>query len=171
MQKFTKIMGLTWFFTEDVNEIPDNIKAEITKEAGINFEHEKILAACFVNQIMQRGKLFVVVTKERIVAKKMTSLQQNYFADLTGAKRSISHDIVLLSAGNKSDMFSMMEMPKKACIDLLFEVINNHIMKIRSSDNPANEATDNSDTKECPECAETVKAKAKKCRYCGYQFE
>jgi len=122
-------MGLPWYFTQDTREIPDGVKAKIAEGAGVDFDAETILAVCFARTIVTPARLFVVVTTERIVAKRTDSLQQAYFSNLIGVERSFMQDIVLRIEGSQFGLFAYPEMPNKECVDLLYKVIDGQYLR------------------------------------------
>ena len=123
-------MGLPWFFTKDVREIPDTVKAKIAESAGVDFDGETIVAVCFARTLIKPVRLFVVVTSDRIAAKRADALQITYFSDLIGVERSFTQDIVLRSKGSASSLFSYPELPKKECLDLLYGAINDQFLRL-----------------------------------------
>ena len=132
MKKYTQFIGPAYFFTTDPKEVPRKTRKSIEKRASLDFNSEQILAVCGIDQFGNRGNIWVVVSQERVVAFKYPALHQNFFNDLTGVERSITGDIVLLSPGNKSDLFHLLHMPHKKLIDRLFTIIHNQWVTTRN---------------------------------------
>lgn len=140
-QTFKQIMGSTYYFADDQSDIPKNIFDKIKEYSSFDPLKEKFIATCFIDQIGSRGEFFVLVTEDRVIIKKAVSFQQNYFKDVTGVERTGAlGDILLLSAGNKSDCFPAMNMPKKELIDKLFNIICTRWMQFQ---NIPSDSTDN----------------------------
>ena len=135
MKKYTQFIGPAYFFTTDPKEVPKKSRKAIEKKALLDFSREQVLAVCGIDQFCYGGHIWVVVSRERVIAYKNPVLHQNFFSDLTGVERSITGDIILLSPGNKSDLFHFFQMPHKKLIDRLFRIIHNQWITAREQVN------------------------------------
>lgn len=132
MEKFANFTKPTYFFSTDLGDIDNKVMKNIQGAVKIDFDSEKFIAACWVDQLGNRGDIFLMVTDNRVIAKKPNGLHQNYFADITGMERSMTGDIVIAAQGNKADCFNVMVMPSKKLLDKMFDVINSHWTKSKS---------------------------------------
>ncbi|MEE4313234.1 MAG: hypothetical protein V2J11_01990 [Desulfofustis sp.] len=123
MDRFKSIMGHSWFFTREAGELPEAVRNRIAERTGLDFVAETILAVCFTRTVVNPARLFVVVTRERIVVGKTGLLQEISFSNLRGVERGFLQDIVLRLRDGEFALFAYPEMPKTECMDLLYEVI------------------------------------------------
>jgi len=110
MRTFKKLLGANYDYTDDFDEIPEDMKSIIQKDS-IGISQDGFICACWLTGFGAKGKAYVLVTKESVISKKADRrLSQNRFQDLTGVERSLTMDVILLSPGNKSDIFHAMNM-------------------------------------------------------------
>ena len=117
-------MGPTYFLAQNAADIPPKTRMAMEQRMSFPFDDEPFVAACGIDKWGSRGHFWVLVTEKRVLALKQPSLQQVFFDDLTGVERSYTGDVVLLSPGNKSDLFSLALMPHRQVVDELFAIIN-----------------------------------------------
>jgi hypothetical protein len=144
MEKFSGILKTTYHFTDTLLEIPDFLKKEIDKVLTIDFTTEKFIASCWVDNIFAKGKIFVLITNQRVIYKDPARLNQNAFTDITGVEKDISKNISVLSAGNATELFPSIALPTDKLLILLFKIIDSTWRTAKNSSNLTQASSDNS---------------------------
>jgi hypothetical protein len=129
MEKFSGLLYTTYHFTDKHSELPDVASKEINKALRIDWSKEEFVASCWVSN----GKLFILVTNLRVVYSDTVRVNQNLFADMTGVERNLLRNVILLSPGNSSKLFSSLATPVTKLMDRMFDVINATWMATRQA--------------------------------------
>ena len=131
MEKYFSLFGPTYLFTEHYQELPDFLLKQIARALAIDFGKEKFIAAGWIQNILSKGKIFVLVTDQRVAYSDTIRVKQNLFKDMTGVERNIVKNIILLSPGNSTALFSSLGMPTGKFLDRMFGIINKTWMNTR----------------------------------------
>jgi hypothetical protein len=131
MEKFFSFTGTTYRFTEHFQELPDFLLKQITRALGIDFGKEKFIAAGWIQHMLSKGKIFVLVTDQRVAYSDTIRVKQNLFKDMTGVERNMMKNIILLSPGNSTSLFPSLGMPTSKFLDRMFGIINKTWMNTR----------------------------------------
>ena len=127
-KEYSQFIGLTYYFMDSAADILELHRREMKSVIEFDFEKEKIIACIF-----GRKDAFIIITDDRVIAKKVTGLDQHTFKEMTGVDRGLTNDVVLVSPGNKSNCFGHgPHMPKKELLDLVFKVISSQWNKVKN---------------------------------------
>ena len=133
MEEFKRFLGPRWFYTDDPDEVPDHIAEKMSDEAGVELDSDEFVAACWVDQWLNRGNNFVVVSADEVVVKHSTALEQHLIEDLTGVERSAKWGVVLKSPGNSSNLFEVVLAPHKELVEHMFHIVNDEWKQVRKA--------------------------------------
>lgn len=131
MEKFFRLIGPTYLFSETYQELPESLLKQIAKALAIDFNKEKFIAAGWIQNFLSKGQIFVLVTDQRVAYSDTIRVKQNLFKDMTGVERNFIKNVILLSPGNSTSLFDAMGMPNKKFLDRIFGVINRTWMNVR----------------------------------------
>jgi hypothetical protein len=143
MEKFSGILYPTYQFTDQRSELPDFLLEEIQKALAIDWSKESFVASCWIQNMLVKGKTFVLVTDQRVAYSDTVRVNQNLLRDMTGVERNLVKNIKLLSPGNSSTVFPAMGMPVSKLLDRMFGVVNTTWNKSREVKEVAAQPTSN----------------------------
>lgn len=127
MEQYTKLTGASYSYTETPGEIEKKVVAHVAKNFGIDLltlAQDKLICAAWTDRIGSRGTFYVVVTENGVIVRKSNDLKQTLFKDIVTIEKSPMLDTVLITAGGKTDLFSLMLMPKKELLEKMFGKIS-----------------------------------------------
>lgn len=124
MEKFTGLLYTSYHFTDKYSELPDFLLADIQKALAIDWSKESFIASCWVHNMLMKGKIFILVTDQRVAYSDTVRVNQNLFRDMTGVERNLFKNVVLLSPGNSTKLFPANVTPIPKLLDRMFDVIN-----------------------------------------------
>lgn len=133
MEKYSNLISPTYHFTDQFAEAPDFLLARINKVVAVDFKKEKFVAACWIQNIFGKGKIFTLVTSERTVYADLLNVRQNLFRDMTGVERNLSKNINLLSPGNATILFPANALPTSKLLDRLFIIIQQEWIRAKQA--------------------------------------
>jgi hypothetical protein len=133
MEKFSGLLSSTYQFTDKFDELPDFLLKRINKALAVDWTKETFVASCWIQNLIARGEIFILVTNQRVAYSDNVRVKQNLFADMTGVERNMMKNIALLSPGNSTTLFSSMAMPVNKLMDRMFDVINHTWIKTRQA--------------------------------------
>lgn len=146
MEKYSSLIRPTFYFTNAESELPEFMHKQISKSTNINFSTEPFIASCWIDNLLGKGRLFVLITQQRVIYRNGPTLQQNLFSDMTGVEKDMLRNTRLLSPGNPSMLFSEGIMPTEKLLDILFSIINEQWIKTRGVQmQPATPVTESGD--------------------------
>lgn len=146
MERITQTTRTPYFFTDKQSKLPQMLIQEFKSTLSIDFNKEKFIAACWIDQslpkwvnfffpfkkpdfLSPKRNVFAVVTERRIAFRIGHLVRQNMFKDLTGVERDIFKNIILLSPGNRTCLFPALEyslvgVPADKLSQTMFDIIN-----------------------------------------------
>jgi hypothetical protein len=124
VEKFKKLLGSTYFYSENRNEIPTKISQKISKAVAVDFTNEGFICISWMENFLSKGDFFVLVTKKRIIVRDPIRLEQNTFADITGIEQDFKNNIALRAAGNSTQLFHSDAVPAQALTKKLLTKLN-----------------------------------------------
>jgi hypothetical protein len=133
MEKFNGLLSSSYHFTDNFKELPDFLLEQIKKALNIDWAKEPFVATCWVQNILMKGKVFVLVTNQRVAYSDTARVNQNLLADMTGVERNLLRNILLLSPGNSTKLFPSSTMPVQKLLDRMFDIINKQWIVSRQS--------------------------------------
>jgi len=131
MEKFSGLLYSSYQFSDKFSELPDFLLKEINKALQVDLQAEGFVAACWIENILMKGKVFILVTGKRVAYSDTIRVNQNLFADMTGVERNLLKNIKLLSPGNATILFPSNVTPVPKLMDKMFDVINAQWIKSR----------------------------------------
>lgn len=134
IQKFGGLINPAYQFTDRFDELPPKLLKNI-EPLSVDWKKEQFVASCWIHNFLSSGKIFVLVTNQRVVYKDPLRVTQNLFADMTGVERNkLTRNIILLSPGNPNKLFPSSAKPGgEKLLELLFNVINVTWIKTRQT--------------------------------------
>lgn len=133
MEKYSGIISPTYHFTDQFTEAPDFLLEQIKKKLAVDFHKEKFVAACWIQNIMGKGKIFALITSERAAFVDLLRVNQNLFRDMTGVERGITKNINLLSPGNSTTLFPSQALPVDKLLERLFLIIQSEWIRAKQA--------------------------------------
>ena len=131
IQKFGGIFSPAYQFSDSFKDLPEKLLKNI-EPLSVDWKKEPFVAACWIHNFLSSGKIFVLITSQRVVYKDPLRVTQNLFADMTGVERSkLMANVTLLSPGNPNKLFPSNARPGDKLMTLLFDRINATWIKTR----------------------------------------
>jgi hypothetical protein len=133
IQKFGGVIHPAYQFTTTFADLPEKVLKNI-QPLSVDWNKEPFVAACWIHNFLSSGKIFVLVTSQRVVYKDPLRVTQNLFADMTGVERNrLTRNIQLLSPGNPNKLFAGNAAPGEDLLTILFDLINATWIKNRQN--------------------------------------
>lgn len=139
VQKFKKLLGVTYCFTQSYGLIPQKLLTQINLKTVIDWNTERFFAICWTQKNTFPSILsssfpfslfntnsfqYVMITDKRIIVQRAL-FQQNLFSDITGIEENLYHDIIVTSASNPTSLFGMVRrVPKTELVNIIFQILN-----------------------------------------------
>jgi hypothetical protein len=140
IQKFGGVIHPAYQFTTTFADLAEKLLKNI-QPLSVDWKKEPFVAACWIHNFLSSGKIFVLITSQRVVYKDPLRVTQNLFADMTGVERNrLTRNIQLLSPGNPNKLFANNTIPGDDLVTVLFDLINATWNKTRQNA-PAGQAT------------------------------
>jgi len=132
MEKFGKLLGTTYLFTQSEDELPSYLIRNLQQYVQFESKREKFLGCCWIKNFLSKGHIFLLVTDRRIAYRDPSRIEQNLFSSITGIEQNIFKNICVHSAGNTTKIFRQSNLPSQKLLNKLFALINTHWLSINS---------------------------------------
>jgi len=116
MERYKRILGRTYFYSEDLENVPKKVKNNIERAVQIYWKRERFVGLCWV-----RGPMFTLITEKRIVAQKRDEMEQVLFQDIASIeKRGLN--VSLFWGDSEMGCFDSHSQPPEKLVARFFEV-------------------------------------------------
>ena len=130
LEHYKSFFSRRWGCSDALEDVPDKIRAKMIDHGAVDPSTERVLAAAYVDSWGIRGEWFVLVTEDRVIAKKNATIDQSLFKDVKNVEKD-GPNVKIHSDHSVFEIFANVTMPKHTLGERLFGVINRQWLAVR----------------------------------------